>query len=64
MDNRDSPKQGYDFAGKDPGAVLTRDEFEHFDEGMKLKNKACSAEEVNFADAAQSVTAEFDMLLS
>jgi len=64
MDHHDSLKRKYDFAGKDPGAALTLDEFEHFDEGMSPVNETRPTEGVNFAKAAQAVTAEFDMLLS
>ncbi|MDR2630046.1 MAG: hypothetical protein LBC60_03895 [Spirochaetaceae bacterium] len=53
----------YDFTGKDPNAVLTKDEFEHFDEGMSLKNKSMPSGEINFRKAVESVVNELDSLL-
>jgi hypothetical protein len=57
-------KEGYDFTGKDPNAVLTQDELVHFDDGMKLKNKSGPADQVDFARAARSVVQDLDRLLS
>lgn len=53
----------YDFANKDPGAVLTEDELDNFDEGMKLKNTSMSASGIDFEKAVQSVVLELDKLL-
>ena len=65
MANQDLvPKKEYDFSDKDPSAVLTEDELENFDEGMKLKNESRSAGEINFERAAQSVVPELDELFS
>ena len=55
--------QGYDFTGKDPSAVLTSDELEHFEEGMRFKNEFRPADQIDFARAAQAVGAELDSLL-
>jgi len=52
----------YDFAGKDPNAVLTRDEFAHFDEGMTLKNTSFPADQVDFARGVESVVENLDKL--
>jgi hypothetical protein len=54
----------YDFSNKDPNEVLTKDELEHFDEGMKLKNESRSASTVDFEKAARTVAAELDELLA
>jgi hypothetical protein len=53
----------YDFFGKNPNDVLTRDEFEHFDEGMRLKNQSKPADRVDFQKAALSVAEDLDSLL-
>ena len=58
------PRKVYDFTGKDPKAVLTQDELAHFDEGMRMKNEARSADQVDFARAARSVALDLDRLLS
>ena len=60
----ESAKEGYDFTGKNPSAVLTQDELEHFDEGMQLKNKSRPAEDVDFARAAKFVAQDLDRLLA
>jgi hypothetical protein len=60
----ESTKEGYDFTGKNPSAVLTQDELEHFDEGMQLKNKSRSADQVDFARAAKFVAQDLDRLLA
>jgi hypothetical protein len=62
MDNNGARKE-YDFTGKDPNEVLTRDEFDHFDEGMSLKNKSQPSENINFKKAAESVARDLDLLL-
>jgi len=51
-------KKEYDFSDKDPNAVLTDDELEHFDEGMELKNESGPASEVDFGRAVRSVASE------
>ena len=63
MAGKSLPKKEYDFTGKDPNAVLTEDEFEHFDEGMALKNTAAPANQIDFARGVQSVVKELDKLL-
>jgi hypothetical protein len=60
----ESAEEGYDFTGKDPNAVLTQDELDHFDEGMQLKNKSCPADQVDFARAVKSVARDMDRLLA
>jgi hypothetical protein len=60
--NQETPK--YDFSNKTPSEVLTPDELEHFDEGMKLKNESRSASTVDFGKAARAVVAELDELLN
>ena len=55
-------KKDYDFAGKAPGAVLTQDEIEHFDDGMRLKNESRPADTVDFARVARSVASDLDRL--
>jgi len=57
-------KKEYDFTGKNPKAVLTRDEIAHFDDGMRLKNESRPANQVDFAGAARSVARDLDRLLS
>jgi hypothetical protein len=52
----------YDFSGKDPKAVLTEDELEHFDEGMSLKNNSIPANQINMKAAVQSVKKDLDRL--
>ena len=64
MANEGLAKKEYDFSNKDPGAVLTDDELENFDEGMKLKNEAGPAGEVDFGRAARSVALELNVLFS
>jgi len=56
-------KKEYDFTGKDPNAILTPDEFEHFDEGMALKNTALPANQIDFARGVESVVKDLDKLL-
>ena len=56
--------QEYDFTGKDPKTVLTRDEIAHFDEGMRLKNESRPADQVDFSRAVRSVSSDLDRLLS
>jgi hypothetical protein len=53
----------YDFAGKDPNAVLTSEELAHFDEGMSFKNTSSPAHEIDFPRAARSVAEDLDNLL-
>jgi hypothetical protein len=60
---KDTSKKTYDFAGKDPNAVLTEDEIANFDEGMRLKNESRPANQVNFKKAARSVASDLDRLL-
>jgi len=60
----DSARKEYDFSGKDPNAVLTEDELENFEEGMKLKNESSSAGDIDFGRAVRSVVPELDMLFS
>jgi hypothetical protein len=55
--------QDYDFTGKDPNAVLTKDELEHFDEGMSLKNESVPSGQIDFRKAVESVIGELDILL-
>jgi hypothetical protein len=57
-------KREYDFTGKNPNTVLTPGEIEHFDEGMRLKNKSSPANKFDFERAAQSVVSDMDRLLS
>jgi len=57
-------KKEYDFSNKDPSAVLTQDELENFDKGMKLKNSSPSAASVNFGKAVQSVVPELNELFA
>jgi len=57
-------KKDYDFAGKDPKVVLTPDEFAHFDEGMRLRNKSIPADEIDMKRAVQSVKNDLDRLFS
>ena len=45
----------YDFIHKDPNAILTQDEYEHFDECMRLKNESRPTDQVDFARAVCSV---------
>ena len=56
------PTKDYDFSGKDPKAVLTQYEIVHFDEGMRLKNEAIPANQVDFARAARFVALDLDRL--
>jgi len=56
--------EGYDFTNKDPREALTQDEFDNFEEGMRLKNESIPANEVDFAEAARSVASDFDRLFS
>ena len=62
MADQNLPKKEYDFTGKDPNAILTPDEFEHFDEGMALKNSALPADQINFAKGVESVIKDLDKL--
>ena len=55
-------EEGYDFTTKDPNVVLTQDEHANYEEGMRLKNKARSANQVDFAQAAQSTARDMDRL--
>jgi hypothetical protein len=55
-------KKVYDFTGKNPNDVLTKDELEHYDEGMSLKNKAAPADQVDFKKAVENTVAKFDKL--
>ena len=64
MANQDLATKEYDFSGKDPGVVLTEDELENFDKGMKLTNKSRSSKTINFKKAVQFVVSELDELLS
>jgi hypothetical protein len=57
-------KEGFDFAGKGPNAVLTKDELAHFDEGMQLKNNSRPADQIDFAKAAKFVIQNMDSLLA
>ena len=53
----------YDFSSKNPNDVLTDDELEHFEEGMKLKNMYRPANEMDFGRSAVAVAAELDYIL-
>jgi hypothetical protein len=59
-----SVNEGYDFAGKDPRAVLTEDELEHFEEGMRLKNHSRPANELDFGRAVKSTVQDLPKLFS
>jgi hypothetical protein len=60
----EAEKEGYDFTVKPPNAVLTQDERANYGEGMRLKNKARPADQVDFTRAAQSTAQDLDRLLS
>ena len=62
MADQNLPKKEYDFAGKDPKEELTPDELEHFDEGMRLKNKSIPADQIDMKKAVQSVSKDLDRL--
>ena len=53
----------YDFSGKNPFEILTDDELEHYEEGMRLKNNGKPAELMDFGRAADIVATELDFLL-
>ena len=57
-------KKEYDFSKNDPTVALTEDEFEHFEEGMKLKNESRSADKIDFGKAVRAVVKELDIILS
>ena len=57
-------KKDCDLAGKDPKAVLTPDEFAHFNEGMLPKNKSIPADEIDMKRAVQSVKQDLNRLFS
>jgi hypothetical protein len=56
--------EGYDFTEKELNEILTEEELEHFEEGMKLKNRSRPASEVDFERAAKSIALQMDELLS
>jgi len=53
----------YDFSNKNPNAVYTDDELEHFEEGMRLNNRYRPANEMDFGKAVDSVVTELDCIL-
>jgi len=57
-------KKDYDFSNKNPSDVLTNDELDNFDKGMKLKNSDQRAGGVGFGKAVQAVVPELDALFS
>ena len=61
--NNQPPKKDYNFSHKNPNDILTPDELAHFDEGMRMKNESCSADEVDFKGAVESVIRDLDILL-
>jgi hypothetical protein len=56
-------RQEYDFSNKNPSEILTDDELEHFEEGMRLKNYSRPAEDMDFGRAADIVASELNFLL-
>jgi hypothetical protein len=60
-----STNQEVDFIKKDPRVSLTPDEFEHFDEGMSLKNESRPTGGIDFGKAVRAVsrTKELNILL-
>jgi len=56
------PNEGYDFTGRDPKAVLTKDELVNFEEGMSLRNNSRPANEMDFGRAVDSVVTDLDRL--
>ncbi len=54
----------FDFSKKDPTEILTQDELDNFDEGMKPKNMSRSADEVDFGGAVKEVVKELDSLFA
>ena len=58
-------KKEYDFTGMDPSAILTPDEFEHFEDAMMLKNKSEPSGKVGFSQAGKALSKkEIDIILS
>ena len=60
----DPVQKDYDFTGKDPNAILSKDELDHFDEGMQIKNSPSYISSIDFMKAVQSVIQDMDKLLS
>ena len=63
----------YNFSNKDPNDILTKDELEHFDEGMEIQSDTTPTENLAFwtrpqddlfGKAVKSVSGELDTLLS
>ena len=52
----------YDFSKKDPNAVLTQNEFDHFEEGMNITNTSTPADQIDMKKAVQSVTRDLNRL--
>ena len=57
-------KKEYDFSNKKPNEVLTDDELENFEEGVKLKNESKPADEMDFDGAVESVLEEISYILA
>ena len=55
--------QEYDFSNKNPSDILTGDELDHFEEGMRLKNNGRAAEDIDFGRAADIVATELNFIL-
>jgi hypothetical protein len=54
----------YDFSNKDPSAILTEDELEHFDEGMEIKGGSVRDFYIDFGRAVKATVADLDNLLA
>ena len=64
MADSDTIKKEYDFADRDHKAVLTPEQFEHFDEGMRLMNESPPADQIDMKRAAESAKQDLDRLFS
>ena len=60
--NSQNEKKDYNFSGKNPSTVLTKDELLHFKDGMKLKNESLPADKVDFKEAVDFVIQDLDNL--
>ena len=64
MCGKKAEKGRHDFVGRDHKAVLTLEQFEHFDESMRLMNESPPSDQIDMKKAVHSVKKGLGRLLT
>ena len=64
MGGKEAKKERHDFVGRNHETVLTPEQFEHFDESMRLMNESPPSDQIDMRKAVQSVKKDLGRLLT